>query len=369
MTLYTAAVSCARNPERVASDLHSSLAQSTRFTARTRSAAHDLARLLPGVALLVAISIGATALSRHVSSLSPLMLAVVFGACIANAVDVPSVCDAGIAFGARHLLRAGVILLGLRLSLADLSQVGMGGVLGLVAVVIATFFGTQLIARALGMNRDFGLLLGSGYAICGASAIAAVNGVIEADEDETAYAIALVTLFGSLSIVVLYPLGQHLGLAPAAFGNWVGGSVHDVGQVVATASRSGDTALAAATVAKLTRVVMLAPVVAALSVWRRHRLFGSSDGSRRHAPAIPVFVAGFMVAVLIRSTGVLSPQVLETAAHAEKSLLILALAALGLGVRVSRLRLLGPRPLLAGVLAWALVATIAYAETLALGPR
>jgi len=212
-------------------------------------------------------------------------------------------------------------------------------------------------------------LLGSGYAICGASAIAAVNGIVEADEEQTAYAIALVTLCGSLSIFVLHPVGDLLGLGPVQFGNWVGGAVHDVGQVVATASHSGDMALESATVAKLTRVVMLAPIVAAVSFWRRRRTRLADPSRGRSLPLVPLFVVGFLAAIVVRSTGFLSDAALDNAADIEKLLLMLALAALGLGVRVSRLRVLGPKPLLAGLLAWMLVAGVAYVETVTVGPR
>lgn len=332
--------------------------------------AASVRRLLPGVTLIAGIATAATVVASLSGSLSGLMVSVVLGAIVANVVGLPGAFRPGVTFGARNLLRAGVVLLGLRLSLDDLSKIGVPGVAGLVCVVLTTFIGTQLIARALRTDNDFGLLLGSGYAICGASAIAAVNGIVDADEEQTAYAIALVTLCGSLSIFVLHPVAHLLGLDAAQFGNWVGGAVHDVGQVVATASPSGDAALEAATVAKLTRVVMLAPIVAAVSLrlQRRRRLAGV--GPREHSqPVVPLFVVGFLAAIVVRSTAGLSDGTLEHAALIEKMLLMLALAALGLGVRISRLRVLGPKPLLAGLLAWVLVAGVAYAETVVVGPR
>ena len=176
------------------------------------------------------------------SFISPLVAGVALGALFVNLVAIPAVCVPGVERGSRRLLRIGIVLLGLRLSLGDLAALGVRG-LGVVAVVVVvTFFGTQWLARKLGVPKDLGLLVATGYSICGASAIAAMDGVVGADEEETAYAITLVTLCGTLAIFVLPLLGGPLGLSGEAFGSWVGGSVHDVGQVIATASHGGSAA-------------------------------------------------------------------------------------------------------------------------------
>ena len=151
---------------------------------------------------------------------------------------------------------------------------------GLVVVLLAvtvTFFGAQWLGRRMGVSPDLSLLIGTGYSICGVSAVAAMNGVVGADEEEAAYAIGLVTLAGSLSIVVLPLLGTILGMTPADFGTWVGGAVHDVAQTVATASTKGDAALAAAIVVKLTRVALLAPLVVGVALARRSRTVRLAD--------------------------------------------------------------------------------------------
>jgi uncharacterized integral membrane protein (TIGR00698 family) len=234
--------------------------------------------------------------------------------------------------------------------------------------VTVTFFGTQWVGRRLGVAPQLGMLVATGYAICGASAIAAVNGVVHADEEETAYAITLVTICGTLSIFVLPAIADVLGLVGAGFGTWVGGSVHDVGQVVATASHGDAAAVEAATVVKLTRVVLLAPLVAmvALSARRRRTAYPVVD---EHPPLLPLFVVGFLAAIAVRTTGVLSDGVLEVAADVEKWLLTLALVGMGLHVRIARMRLLGARPLALGLLAWILVATTAYLGTIAVSPN
>ena len=147
----------------------------------------------------------------------------------------------------------------------------------------------------MGVSPGTSLLVATGFSICGASAVAAMDGVTGNEEDEVVTAIVLVTLFGSLAIVVL-PLLQHpLGLADVEFGLWTGASVHDVAQTVATASVVGPSALAAAVVVKLTRVVLLAPVVAGVSLWRR-RGETAVYGTWR-PPLVPLFVVGFLAMV------------------------------------------------------------------------
>lgn len=320
-----------------------------------------LADRLPGVAVVVATAALATLVARVASSLSPLVVGIVLGAIVANVVTIPPRLVPGIAFCARSVLRAGIVLLGLRLSLGDIAGLGADGLIVVAAVVTITYVGTQWLARRLGVSRDLGLLVATGYSICGASAIAAMDGVIDADDEEVAYSITLVTLCGTLSIVVLPLIGEFVGLSGVAYGTWVGGAVHDVGQVVATATHGGDRALEAATVVKLTRVVLLAPLVAMVAFRRRSQ--ASQPGTVR-PPVLPLFVIGFLVAIAVRSTDVLGSNVLGFAGDLEKLLLTAALAALGFGVRIAQMRHLGGRPLVLGLIAWLLVAGTAYVGTI-----
>lgn len=329
------------------------------------------ARFVPGLLLVGVLAVIAFAVSTQID-LSPLVVGIALGAIVANVRTLPDAFAPGTAFAARSLLRIGIVLLGLRLSLGDLAGLGADGLIVVAMVVTVTFFGTQWLARKLGVAPQLGLLVATGYSICGASAIAAVNGVVHADEEETAYAITLVTICGTLSIFVLPAIADMVGLVGAEFGTWVGGSVHDVGQVVATASHGDAAAVEAATVVKLTRVVLLAPLVAmvALSARRRRRVATLSAAAaeplvEEHPPLLPLFVVGFLAAIVVRTTGVLSDATLDVAADVEKWLLTLALVGMGLHVRVARMRRLGARPLALGLLAWVLVATTAYLGTIA----
>lgn len=216
---------------------------------------------MPG---LVAVG-AATVLVFVVAHLVPAVNAstdpVVLGALVANLGLHKPILRAGTHLASHRLLRIAVVLLGLQLAVPQLLELGLGGVAVVLITVALTFFATQLIGRALGISRARSLLIATGFSICGASAVAAMSDVADGDEDDTAVAIALVTLCGSLAIVLLPALRGPLGLNPMEFGRWVRASVHDVGQTVATANQVTG-ALTTAVIVKLSRVILLAPLVA-----------------------------------------------------------------------------------------------------------
>lgn len=263
----------------------------------------------------------------------------------------------GLKFSSRSLMRAGIVLLGLKLSLVDIAALGWGAIVVVVGIVLATFALTWALGRALRLPGREPLLLAAGFSICGASAIGAMAGATRAKEQEQATPVALVTLCGTLAIAVLPALQEPLALSNAQFGHWVGASVHDVGQVVATAQVAGASALAVAVVVKLTRVVMLAPMVAvAAAVTRRG---GESGGSR---PAIiPLFVVGFLAAVLLRTLLPMPAGLLAVADTAQTWLLAVALVALGSAVRVRALLTTGWRALVVALVSWAAIAAMGLA--------
>lgn len=316
---------------------------------------------LPGVAAAAVGAVCALLLAAQVSWLSPLVVGVFLGAVYGNVGVGMERLDEGCAAVARHALRAGIVLLGLRLSVNDVVGLGWPMLLVAVGTVVVTFFGTQALGRRLGVSSELSLLVASGYSICGASAIAAVEGSTDANESEVAAAVGLVTLVGSLAIVVLPLTNRAIGLTDSEFGAWAGASVHDVAQVVATAGAVGPAALGTAIVVKLTRVLFLAPLLVWVNV--RHRAVSRIDGTGAAArpPLLPAFVVCFLAAVAIRSSDVLPQPVLDGAADLEKILLTMALVGLGTAVRWRRLKMLGGRPLVLGGVAWLLVGSVSLA--------
>jgi len=319
-------------------------------------------RAAPGLALAgagVAVS-----LSAHwvFGALPPLVFCVALGILVANVAHVPAAAAPGLRVAAGPVLKLGVVLLGLDLVFPDILALGLKALLVVVAVVAITFFGTRWAGRRLGISDDLSLLVATGFSICGVSAIAAANGVIDADEDEVAFSVALVTLCGTLAIVVLPPLRHVLGLDNEQFGAWVGASVHDVAQVVATSSTAGSVALATAIVVKLTRVMLLAPLVAGIAVQRRRADRADADAhAAQRPPLVPPFIIAFVAMVAVASLGVIPDSTLRHIDDLRTVLLGLALFALGTRVDVGRLRQIGHRPLVLGLASWALIAIVSYA--------
>ncbi|MFJ2476575.1 YeiH family protein [Streptomyces sp. NPDC087659] len=335
-----------------------------RVTARARPAGP--AGPVPGLVLAAAGVAAAWLVHRAVPAVPMLTAAVVLGVAAAHAPwSAPWVrgrCRAGLTLATKRLMRAGIVLLGLKLGLADVLGLGWATVVMVLAVVAATFCGTWWLGRRLGLPGDQPLLIAAGYSICGASAIGAVGSVHDSDDDDVVTSVALVTLCGTLAIAVLPLLHGPLGLTDAEFGRWVGAGVHDVGQVVATAQTAGPAALGEAVLVKLLRVALLAPLVAVLVVSTRRR--GRDTPRSGRPPLVPLFVVGFLAMVALRSTGLLPAQVLAVAGTAQELLLAAALFGLGSAVHLPSLSRTGPKVALLGLTSWVLIATAAYAGVL-----
>lgn len=318
------------------------------------------ARWLPGILLAAvgaAAGYGLHALLPGLPWLTAsLLLGVVVG-CIPRArPTLDGVLKPGLAIAARRLLRLGIVVLGLKLSLKDIADLGLVAILAIVVLVGVSFVLTWLIAKAFRLEGDQPVLLAAGFSICGVSAVGAMAAARGSDDKDTGTPITLVTLYGSLAIVVLPLLSRLLGLDSIQFGHWVGASVHDVGQVVATAQTAGAAALSVAVVVKLTRVLMLAPMVAIASLQTRRKQ-GPVDGKR---PAIvPLFIVGFLVAVLIRSFIPLPDAALQAADFVQSALLAMALFGIGASLRLEQLARSGLRALGAGLVAWLVILGLA----------
>lgn len=313
---------------------------------------------LPGTGL-VAVGIALSyAVNLVVPSVSALTAAVVLGVLVNHLPFLPATVRPGLTWSTRVLLRGGVVLLGLQLAVPQLLRLGGGTVAAVVVTVSVGFLGTLGIGRLLRVPRGLALLVATGFSVCGASAIAAMEGVTDRRDEDVATGVALVTLYGGLAIGLAPTVGGWLGLHGVDLGRWTGLSVHEVAQVVAAATPAGPAAVAAAVVVKLSRVVLLAPMVAAVGLVRRRR--GPVTAGRR-PPVVPLFVVGFLAMIAVRGTGVLPAGLLTVTTTATTLLLAGALFGLGTTVRVPALVRTGPRALLLGLASTVLVATTAFA--------
>ncbi|KGJ72813.1 membrane protein [Cryobacterium roopkundense] len=318
---------------------------------------------LPGVLVAAAAALLSWALHSLIPAAPLLTIAVVLGI-IAGQLPalrrpLAGTLAPGLSVAGQRFMRLGIVLLGLKLSLGDIAGLGWVTIATTVVIVLVTFAGTLGLGRLFGLPGHQPLLIASGFSICGASAIGAMSGVVKAKDEDAATSIALVTLCGTLAIAVLPALWHPLGLSPAEFGHWVGAGVHDVGQVVATAQVAGPAALAIAVVVKLTRVLMLAPIVAVASVVERRRPTPTGDSPAK-TPLMPLFVVGFIATVVLASVVPLPTPVLEAADAVQTALLAMALFGLGSAVRLLALVRTGWRALVVGLLSWVLVAALAY---------
>ena len=326
-----------------------------------RPGVESIRPLAPGTAVAVLGVAAALAGHRIVPAVGTLTWAVLLGALAANSGVLPASTRLGLKLATKRFLRIGVVLLGFSLSLVSIAALGAPMIALVVVTLFTTLVATTWLGERMGLGPARSLLIGTGFAICGASAIAAMEEHAEADDDDVAVAIAMVTLCGTAAMVILPLLQGPLGLTSEQYGAWAGASVHEVGQVVAAAGPAGAAAVAVAVVVKLTRVLLLAPVVAGVSLRRRMRSgSGSTDFSNRPA-IIPVFVLGFLICVVIRSIGLLPDALLPRIETLQTATLAAALFGMGTGVHLRTLaRSSGPAVVLS-ILSTLLVAGIALA--------
>lgn len=297
-------------------------------------------RATPFVPPLAAAGL-ALALAPVVPLLSPLLLALVVGAVVANSplMGVRAVVDHGPA--TRLLLRLGVAALGLQLPFGDIVGIGPAGLVVIATTVVVTFRGTLTVGRRLGLDEGFVMLLAAGFSICGAAAIAGVQDSVRAKEKFVALAVAMVTIFGSAMILLVPWLAWVIGLSDHQASIWAGASIHEVAQVAAAASLIGGPAVALAMTVKLGRVALLAPVTALLAK-------GAKGANGTSTPLVPWFILAFAAAVALRSTGLLPTGVLDVTNLVTTLLLAAGMYGLGMGIRA---RDLWPLPVQALTLA------------------
>jgi uncharacterized integral membrane protein (TIGR00698 family) len=325
----------------------------------------------PGVMLCLLVTlaaIGLTSIERDVIGhvwLEPLVLAILLGAAVRTAWTPDTRFKAGIDFSAKTLLEVAVVLLGASVSAATLSSLGVVFVLGifaLVALAIVVGFG---LGRALGLNPRMALLVACGNAICGNSAIAAVAPVIDADGKEVAASIAFTAVLGVIVVLALPLLGGLIHLNGLEYGALAGLTVYAVPQVLAAAAPFGAVATQTGTVVKLVRVLMLGPVILALSLIFRDRAPGAAKPGLSRL--LPWFIIGFLVMIGLRSFDLIPQAALAPMAAASGLLTVVAMAALGLQTDIRAVARAGGRVAAAVILSLGALVVLALALIRLLG--
>ncbi|MGF6729038.1 putative integral membrane protein (TIGR00698 family) [Paraburkholderia youngii] len=291
--------------------------------------------------------------------LSPLIVGIVAGAIYGNALrdSMPASWAAGVNFSARKLLRIAVAFFGLRVSLQEIAQVGLPGLAESVLIVVSTLvIGTWAGIKIMKLDRDTALLTAAGSAICGAAAVLAFESTLQSKPHKSAMAVGTVVLFGTLSMF-LYPVLFNAGwlhLDTVGAGLFFGGTIHEVAQVVGAASNVSTEATHIATIVKMTRVMLLVPVLLVVGLWVNRAARGAkddnTDGAVPRKLAIPWFALGFLACVAINSLHVLPQSATSSLNLLDTFALTMAMTALGMETRISQIREAGPRALTTGLI-------------------
>ena len=334
----------------------------------------------PGIALTGALAALAIELGKlswlQANGISALTLAIVLGMLVGNTVypRLASASADGVIFSKQTLLRAGIILYGLRLTFQDIAGVGISGVAIDIVVLGSTFVLSWWAGtRIFGLDRRTAMLIGAGSSICGAAAVMATEPVVRGRAEQVTVAVSTVVVFGTLDIF-LYPAKYHLNsryhllaMSPTAYGIYAGSTIHEVAQVVAAGRATADAAANTAVITKMVRVMMLAPFLIILSTYLSRSPHGNDDvdvpppGDTSPSPAgdasqprasqhpgrivIPWFALGFVAVAGLNSFAVLPHAFVSTAVDVDTGLLAMAMAALGATTHVSAVRTAGIKPL------------------------
>ena len=317
---------------------------------------HSLTTRVPGLVVVLALAAVAVPLGRLVPVVGGPVFGIVLGVLAGVAVPVlrSERCRPGYAFASKTLLQLSIVVLGTGLSLQQVVHVGGSSLPVMLGTLAIALGGAWLFGRLLGVRGDTQTLIGVGTAICGASAIAATAAAINPKRSSVAYALATIFTFNVVAVLAFPPLGHLLGLSPEAFGLWAGTAINDTSSVVAAgyaySQEAGDQAL----VVKLTRSLMLVPIVLVL-VFLKSR----TEAAANKLPwrkLVPLFLIGFLAAAGLRTAGLVPVGWLPGLSLIGTFLITSALVAIGLSLRPRELRDTGPRPLLLGAILWVLVA-------------
>ncbi|WP_312454217.1 YeiH family putative sulfate export transporter [Pseudescherichia sp.] len=308
---------------------------------------------IPGLALSAAVA-GVALWSGNIPAVSgagfsALSLAILIGMVIGNTLypQIGRSCDGGILFAKQHLLRLGIILYGFRLTFSQIADVGVSGIVIDVLTLSSTFLLACILGqKVFGLDKHTSWLIGAGSSICGAAAVLATEPVLKAESSKVTVAIATVMIFGTLAIFIypaLYPLLAHW-FSPESYGIYIGSTMHEVAQVVAAGHAVSPETESAAVIAKMLRVMMLAPFLILLAA--RVKQLAPTGESQSSKITIPWFAILFIAVAGFNSFGLLPQAAINMLITLDTLLLAMAMAALGVTTHISAIRKAGALPLL-----------------------
>ncbi|GAA0631934.1 YeiH family protein [Halomonas beimenensis] len=304
-----------------------------------------LQRIMPGLMICITIALATTFIADHYGG-PTLLYALLFGMTL-HFLSEEGRCLAGVEFAAKRVLRVGVALLGVRITIEQVAELGIGPVLTVVCGVMFTIAMGAVLARVLGLDRDMGLLTGGSVAICGASAALALSAVMPRHanhERNTIMTVVGVTTLSTMAMVTYPLIVGVLGLSDSEAGIFLGGTIHDVAQVVGAGYMISESTGDVSTFVKLMRVAMLVPAVMMfMFLFRRDRRDEDGEGK---VPMLPAFLVAFVALVIVNSLGWVPPMVAEGFTDLSRWCLVTAIAALGIKTSFQKLAVVGWKPVI-----------------------
>ncbi len=330
---------------------------------------------ISGIIFVSIFAMAATYISTlapiHALGLSPLVIGIVIGIFYANTLynHIPSEWESGIVFSAKKILRFAIVIYGFRITFQQIAEVGMEGFLVSLIMLSTTFIlGTWLGFKVFGMEKDTSMLTASGASVCGAAAVLATEPVLKAEGHKTAIAVSMVVLFGTISMFlypVLYsaiiePSSGFLHMTPSQFGIYIGGTIHEVAQVVAVPFSIPNAPIEMANnavIVKMTRVIMIAPMLIVLGFYLSYSAKKEGGESSAVKLVIPWFAVYFIFVAGFNSLNLIPANIVDTINQIDTFLLTMAMTALGMGTRFAKFKGLGLAPVYTalGMFVWLVV--------------
>ncbi len=313
----------------------------------------------------IILTLGLALVAKYISTfpffsiLGQLVIAIILGMVWRATFNVPDVWQMGISFSSKKLLRLGIILLGMRLNLADIYHAGASVFLIAFLNLVFALFVVYWLTKVLHVDKKLGILTACGTAICGAAAVVAIAPQIKANEKETAVGAAIVALLGTVFTLIYTVVYSLIGLTPTQYGIFAGGTLHEIAHVIAAAAAGGDEAVDMAVIVKLTRVALLVPVAIVIGIMYQRR--NKEQGSKAFSLSIiPWFILGFLVMSAINSLGIVPPAVAQKVVNCAYILIAMAMAGLGLNVEMKTFKQLGIKAFIAGLIGSVCLSIVGY---------
>lgn len=285
----------------------------------------------------------------------------------------PSKLDKGIKFTSKYILQYSIILLGFEMNLFNVIRVGGQSLLVMLFTLTSSFLTAYFVGKAMKIDGNTTTLIGVGTSICGGSAIAATAPVIRAKDEDVAQAISTIFLFNIIAVFIFPPLGHMMGLSDTGFGMWAGTAINDTSSVVAagaswSSAAGNNTALAFATIVKLTRTLMIVPITLVLAIYTARKVSraktsgnDNADNNFSFIKVFPWFVLGFVLTAILNTFLPIPASVSETLVTVGKFMIIMAMTAIGLNTNLKKLLTNGLKPICLGLCCWFVVAVVSLA--------